>query len=249
MLWVALMVGLFRTTRAARRIGTIDPQLVVDVALYAVLGGIVMAHIASIILELPSYIHDPSQICKLWSGMFSAGGGLRGLSFHGGLIGAIGVVFLYSKRHKIKFLDLADLMTPALALGYGITRIGCFLNGCCYGVPTSLPWGVRFQPDPLSNVMTEPSHPTQLYATGISVILFFILVGIEKRRRYSGQVFVSYIAMYSVYRFLIEILRRGVTAEVSFAGLTQGQWASIVMFAMAIPAMWFLRRTAEVKKV
>jgi phosphatidylglycerol:prolipoprotein diacylglycerol transferase len=242
MLWIALMVGLFRTTRAARRIGGIEVQQVVDLALYTMLGGIVMAHVVSVLLELPTYIHDPSQIGKLWSGMLSPGGGLRGLSFHGGLIGAIGVVLLYTKRHKLKFMDVADLMTPALALGYAITRIGCFLNGCCYGVPTSLPWGVRFQPDPFSSALTPPSHPTQLYATAINVVLFFILVGMEKRRRYSGQIFMSYLAMYSVYRFLIEILRRGVTAEISYLGLTQGQWASLAILAIVLPILWMRRK-------
>ena len=228
MLWIGLMVGVFITVKAARKTD-IKPEHAVDVALYALIAGIVFAHLASILLDLPK---NPSE---LWSGIFSPSGGVRGLSFHGGLIGGIGAAWLYTRRKGINFLAMADLCSPGLAVAYGITRIGCFLNGCCYGIPTNLPWAVRFQVD---SALTLPSHPTQIYAMLASFTIALLLLSIRKRSRYTGQVFISYIGMYAIYRFLIEFLRKGVTAEVAFAGLTQAQIVSLLMLAVAIPLLW-----------
>lgn len=229
MLWFALIAGLLRTLRVARRGGLTSDQAV-DISIYALLGGIVLAHLTSIALDLSFYLRNPSEITGLWTGMFSAEGGLRGLSFHGGFAGGMLAAYLYSRRKGLSFLDVIDLFSPGLALGYGIARIGCFLNGCCYGTPTDLPWAVRFVTDPVSHALTAPSHPTQIYSMLASLAIFGILVWIEKRRRFGGQVFFSYLALYSIYRFLVEFLRRGVTAEVAFVGLTEAQVVSIIMF-------------------
>lgn len=240
MLWIGLVVGLIRTLRAARRTN-IKADYVIDAVLYSLLTAIITAHAASILLDLPFYLRNPSEILGLWSGILSSSGGLRGLSFHGGLAGAVLATWLYTRRKSIPFLAMADLCTPALALGYGITRIGCFLNGCCYGIPTSLPWGVRFHLYPDSDQLTPASHPTQLYAVLASLLIYIVLVYVEKRRRYLGQVFLSYLALYSVYRFLIEFLRKGVTAEVAFAGITQAQVVSLLILLVALPILYVKR--------
>lgn len=228
MLWIAIVVGLWRTVRAARRTD-IKSEHVIDLAIYAVLGGVLSAHLTSILLDLRYYLSDPSAILTLWSGILSPSGGLRGLSFHGGLIGAIGVAYLYTRRKKIPFLEMVDLLAPGLAIAYAITRVGCLLNGCCYGIPTHLPWAVRFHED---GGLTPPSHPTQIYGSLANILIYLGLVLIARKRRFTGQVFYSYLVMYSVYRFFLEFLRKGVTAEVAFAGLTQAQLVS--MFALLI---------------
>ena len=244
MLWVGFMIGLFYTARAARRTD-IKPEHVVDVALYALIAGIVFAHLASVILDLPYYWKNPSEISGLWSGILSSSGGLRGLSFHGGLIGGVGAAYIYTRRKGINFLAMADLCSPAVALAYGVTRIGCFLNGCCYGIPTNLPWAVRFHVDPFSTALTPPSHPTQIYAMLASFLIFRLLLSVDKRRSYTGQVFLSYLAMYSVYRFLIEIFRKGVTAEVALFGLTQAQLVSLLMLGVTLPILWMRHRNKK----
>ena len=232
MLWIALVVGLMRTLRACGR-GDIKPQHVVDVGLYGLLGGIASAHLASILLDFSYYWRNTSEILGLWSGILSPSGGLRGLSFHGGLVGAVGVAILYCRRRGISFGAMADLCSPGLALGYAIARIGCFLNGCCQGIPTNLPWAVSFHLDAVSGELGPPSHPTQLYAAAAGILIYIALVAIEKRRRFVGQVFLSYLAAYSVYRFLIEFLRRGVSAEIAFAGITEAQVVSLFVLAVA----------------
>lgn len=233
MLWIAIVVGLLRTLRAARRTD-IKPEHVIDLVIFAVLGGVVSAHLTSILLDLHYYLQSPSAILDLWSGILSPSGGLRGLSFHGGLIGAIGIAYLYTRRKKIPFLEMLDLLSPGLAIAYAVTRIGCLLNGCCYGIPTHLPWGIRFHVD---GALTPPSHPTQIYGSLANMLIYLGLVMVTRKRRFTGQVFYSYLAMYSVYRFLIEFLRKGVTAEVAFAGLTQAQIVSMLALIILIPVL------------
>jgi phosphatidylglycerol---prolipoprotein diacylglyceryl transferase len=236
MLWIALMMGLIWVLRGVKRTD-IKSEYVIDAALYALLAGIVGAHLTSILLDLPFYWRNPSEIIGLWNGIFSPAGGLRGLSFHGGLVGAILAVVFYTRRKGIRFLAMADVMSPGLALGYGIARIGCFLNGCCYGMPTSLPWGVRFHVDAFSTELTPPSHPTQIYAMLASLAILGLLTMVQRRQRFVGQVFFSYLAMYAVYRFLIEFLRKGVTADVLFLGLTEAQIVSLIMLAAMLPLL------------
>lgn len=249
MLWIGLVVGLIRTIRVAKDT-SIKPENVVDAVLISLITGVFTAHVTSIILDLPYYWQRPSEILGLWTGILSPEGGLKGLSFHGGLAGGLLAAFLYSRKKAIPFLELADLCSPGLILAYGFTRIGCFLNGCCYGIPTSLPWGVRFHLDPVSPEMTAPSHPTQLYSAAAAVLLFMALRAIEKRRRFVGQVFVSFLCLYSLYRFLLEFLRRGVTAEVVFLGLTEAQLVSLLILAFTIPILWKkLRATDQTSSV
>ena len=138
MLWVGMMLALLRTLKAAKRTD-IKSEHVVDLALYTVLAGIVGAHVGSILLDLPYYIKNPSEITALWTGVFSQTGGIRGLSFHAGFIAALLTALIYSRRKQLNFLEVIDLLSPGLVIGYAITRVGCFLNGCCYGVPTTLP--------------------------------------------------------------------------------------------------------------
>lgn len=249
MLWLGLVLGLLRTLRASKRTD-IKSEYVVDLALYTVLAGIVGAHIGSILLELPFYLKNPSELTGLWRGVFSSTGGIRGLSFHAGLISALLMAFGYTRRKKLNFLEVVDLCSPGLVIGYAITRIGCFLNGCCYGIPTSLPWGVCFHADGVSGSLTPPSHPTQLYAVGASALIYVALVAIEKRRRFTGQVFLSYLCLYSVYRFLNEILRKGVTGEVAFAGLTEAQVVSLAVLIIGLPILIIkLRRSATLPEL
>ena len=145
-----------------------------------------------------------------------------GLSFHGGLLGGILATLLYGRLHKLSFWVMADLLSPGLALGYALARIGCFLNGCCYGEPTKLPWGVVFP-----GITTDPCHPTQLYSSLGSLLILGILLAVRGRLTARGQLFPFYLMIYSVMRAAIEMLRKGYTATVLFDGVTEGQVASV----------------------
>ncbi len=214
MLVIGFGLGLARMVRAAKRRG-IEPDRVYDLGLVSLLSGVIGARAVYILINPET--EKWSEFIQVWNG---------GLSFHGGIILALFCGWLYTRRTKIPFLAAADLAAPSIAIGYAITRIGCFLNGCCYGSPTSLPWGVNFHEQGLS---TPPSHPTQLYAAAANLLIFFLLTRLEKQHRSAGFVFVSYLGLYSIYRFLIEFLRAGYSAKVLVAGLTEAQVASVLV--------------------
>src|SRR5204863_4628402 len=102
-----------------------------------------------------------------------------------------------------------------------------------YGAPTDLPWACQFRDPPITGALTPPSHPTQIYASIINLGIFALLLWIWRRQRATGQVLWSYLILYAVYRFGIEFLRKGATAQVLAAGLTHSQWASIAMALIA----------------
>jgi phosphatidylglycerol:prolipoprotein diacylglycerol transferase len=227
MIVIGFLLGLWRATKVSKRFG-IDPERVADAAIISLLSGIIGARLLFLLLQVPQDGWGAfREAHKVWEG---------GLSFHGGLIAAILAVGIYTRVKRISFLKLADVLAPSLAIGYAFARIGCFLNGCCYGQETHLPWAVRFI-DPVTHTLTAPSHPAQLYAFAISLGIFGILTRIEKLQQPAGFTFFSYVVLYSIYRFGIEFLRKGVTAEVWFAGLTQAQvvsLAAIVIFGAVL---------------
>ncbi|MGC8861362.1 MAG: prolipoprotein diacylglyceryl transferase [Armatimonadota bacterium] len=226
MLVIGFVLGVGRAARIARGRG-IAPEKIWDLGLIVLLSGVVGARLVYVLLDLPN--ESFREFFEVWNG---------GLSFHGGLIFALVFGWLFVRRVGIPFLVAADFSAPSAALGYAITRIGCFLNGCCYGAPTTLPWAVRFEDH---GVITPPSHPTQLYATLANLIVFYLLTRLEKMNRAPGFVFTSYLGMYSVYRLLIEFLRKGYTAEPWLLGLTHAQWVSLGVLAgcaAVIPILW-----------
>lgn len=233
-LMLAFGAGLLYLQRVARG-SALPPEGAVDLILGMLLVAVVCARLLYIVLQWDSYGGNWRDWLRVWEG---------GLSFHGGLAGSIAWVAWYTWRHRLPFWWLADLSAPGVALGYAVARIGCFLNGCCYGTPTDLPWGVCFADPPLSRHLTPPSHPVQLYATLANLAIFGLLLGFLKRKRYDGQLFGLYLVFYSVYRFLAEGLRKGVTGEVLGLGLTEAQWASLAIAGVGFALMAYLRGRA-----
>lgn len=214
MMVVGFALGLWRAIRVASK-RDINPERIYDLALIVLLSGVVGARIVYILLNLQT--ENLKEFFAVWNG---------GLSFHGGVVFALIAAYMYTKRMKMPFWKCADLLAPSVAIGYAFTRVGCFLNGCCYGAPTNLPWGVRFMEQ---GTLTPPSHPTQIYASIANIIIFFILTKLEKLHRAPGYIFTCYLGLYSIYRFLNEILRKGYSAQVAIYGLTQAQVVSIAI--------------------
>jgi len=222
MMVIGFVVGVGRAARVARS-RRIAPERMWDLGLVVLVSGVLGARLVYVLLnpETESF----REFFAVWNG---------GLSFHGGIAFAVLFGWLFVRRVGIPFWVAADLCAPSGALGYAITRIGCFLNGCCYGAPTSLPWAVRFNDH---GTITPPSHPTQIYAALANLAIFYILTRLEKMPRAPGFVFISYLGLYSIYRFLIEFLRKGFTAEPWLFGLTQAQWVSVVIAAASAAAI------------
>ena len=228
---LAFLAAIGLASRRGRRVG-IKPEHFVDLGLAALLGGLAAARVTFVAL-------DPQvswrELPYLWTG---------GLSFYGGLAGGIAACAVYARLRRLAFPAALDAAAPALALGYAIARVGCFLNGCCYGAPTALPWGCRFREVALGG-LTPPSHPAQLYAAAGSLVVMGLLLAGERRVRVPGQLFLAYLGLYGVLRFLVEIFRRGYSATVMVGGLTQAQVASLVLILGAGLAAWALERRAR----
>jgi phosphatidylglycerol:prolipoprotein diacylglycerol transferase len=225
MLMLAFIVGILWTVREARKRGRTAEE-VLDVSILVLVLSIVFARIVYVLLNLSAYLPHPIEIAYLWAG---------GLSFHGGLAGGFLAGLLYARRRKVGFWQLADLFTPGLPLSYAIARIGCFLNGCCYGIPTSLAWACRFYSQDIPGALTAPSHPVQLYDAAANLVLFFVIGRLKGREHANGVLFFQYIVGYSFIRILAEILRRGVTARTVFGlPITEAQVASALLIILGV---------------
>jgi len=232
MLLIGLGAGVWWLTRSGRVHG-FNLEDWIDFALVILLSGVVGARLVYVLLHLPEYSSAPMTILYVWQG---------GLTYHGGVAAAIIAGYVFAGARKISFPLIADLSAPALALGYAFARIGCFLNGCCYGTECHLPWAVTFPSGTEAGAGGFPRHPTQLYACGASFIIFLILVRLQPRIKVRGNLFLSYLLLYSIYRFTVEFFRRGASATVfaPLAPLTEAQTASIIIGLGAL--LWILVR-------
>ena len=201
-----------RASKLAKKEG-VTFDTIVDLATWVLIGAIFGARVAYVITEYQYFIHVS------WWEVFKVTSG--GLAFHGGLIGGFLAGFWFIKRKKLYPWKLVDLFTPFIALGYSIVRIGCLLNGCCYGKITTVPWALRCPANDLSL-----RHPTQLYSMIGSLILFGILWRGRHRHHFAGFLFLLYLGLYSIMRFIVEIYRESpmVFPWLSLAQLVCTSW-------------------------
>lgn len=212
---LAFIAGIYFVSREAPAKG-VSQDRILDLSILIGLSAIIGSRLAFVMLNWSYYARDPSLILT----------GIGGLSFHGGLFLAFLVSLWYVRRHNIPVGITADLIAPYLALGYAITRVGCFLNGCCYGKPSDLPWAL-----PATLAEETLRHPAQLYASFMNLLIFAGLLHIKEKKPFNGYVFVAYVGLYGVYRFIIEFFRE-VDFYVSF--LTLAQLVSLFMIAASL---------------
>lgn len=219
MIVIGFALAVWWSMRVAPRYG-VESEQILDFVLLTALAGVLGARLVYVLLDWSSFAREPLRALYFWEG---------GLSFHGAVIGGGLAVALLARRKGIPFLRLADVLAPGVALAYAIGRIGCFLGGCCYGVPTDLPWACSFQDPFHPHVHTPPSHPTQIYASFSNLLIFTLLARMQKPPHPEGKVFWAYLALYGVYRFIVEFWRIGATSTVLALGLSDAQWVSMLM--------------------
>jgi phosphatidylglycerol:prolipoprotein diacylglycerol transferase len=223
----------------AKRRG-IDPNLIVDLALPLLGFSILACRLLYVILNREQF-ESLSEVVRVWDG---------GLSFHGSLVAAPLVVWFYAKRNGLTFGQLGDIIAPSAFLGYAVGRVGCLMNGCCYGDICTLPWAMSFPMEGNRGVMTPLSHPTQLYSTLLGLGLFGLMQwtkNLPSFNRFHGQITIFFFALYAVERGFIEYFRNGATARTVFGTnwLTQAQVASIVALVVLGLLYLVLSRNAE----
>jgi phosphatidylglycerol:prolipoprotein diacylglycerol transferase len=161
--------------------------------------------------------------------------------FYGGLLGAVIAGYFLMKRYQLPWWKTADACAPGIAIGNFFGRQGCFAAGCCWGKPTSLPWGVKFSE--LGHEITgvpidQHLHPTQLYESFAMLLVFFFLLWLHKHKRFSGQVILVYALVYSAIRFAIEFVRDDPRGDIlgltTLTGLSTSQMISLVIGVTAL---------------
>jgi phosphatidylglycerol:prolipoprotein diacylglycerol transferase len=237
---IAFLCAILITAKLAARDG-LPRERVYDLCLWMLLAGLVGSKIMMLFTE-PEYRADPLQLISL---DFLRSGGV----FYGGLLGAVGAGYLLMKRYKLPWWQTADACAPGIAIGNFFGRQGCFAAGCCWGKPTTLPWGVKFSElgHEITGVPIDTHlHPTQLYESFAMLLVFLFLLWLHKRRSFSGQVVLAYALLYSVIRFSIEFVRddpRGnILGLTTLTGLSTSQMISLVVGICALVLLIVRRR-------
>lgn len=167
-------------------------ELMSRLIFWTILWGIIGGRLLHVFVQLPYYYRHPFEILSLRNG---------GLAVEGAIITGLIFLVIYSKIRKFNLMEILDVVALPVPLGQALGRLGCFLNGCCYGKPTEFFWGVKFPHLP------EKVHPTQLYYSITYIVLFFILRVMYKKRLKPGIVFTTYILGFALIRYIIDMLR------------------------------------------
>lgn len=183
--------------------------------------------------QITLFSHPLAIISPFQSGQYI---GLYGMSFHGGLVGAVIAALLFTRKRSLDFTRLTDFLIPAIPLGYFWGRIGNFFNGEIYGKITSVPWGMVFPTDQLLQLR----HPVQIYeALGEGLLLFIVLWTIRNRAYFKGKMLPFYLVLYGLVRFLLEFFRQPEAGQI-ILGLTFGQYLCLGM--VIVGSVWCVHK-------
>jgi phosphatidylglycerol---prolipoprotein diacylglyceryl transferase len=244
---LAFLAAIFVTARLAARDG-LPKDKIYDLCLWLLLSSLIGSKVLMFFTEA-EYRQNPKLLFSL---DFLRSGGV----FYGGLLGGIIVGYFLMRRWKLPWWKTADACAPGIALGNVLGRQGCFSAGCCWGKPTSLPWGVRFTElgHEITGVPTDNHlHPTQLYESFAMLLVFFFLLWLHKRKKFSGQVILAYALIYAAVRFMIEFVRDDPRGDIfgltSLTGLSTSQMIGIVVGIGALVLMIVRWRRLNMKSV
>lgn len=218
----AWLLAIYRSKRADSPVKT--REAVSDMVFYTALGVILGGRIGYVIFYgLPYYIHHPLHVFMVWDG---------GMSFHGGLIGAIVALWLFGKKIKQPLFALTDFVAPFVPIGLGAGRLGNFINGELWGRVTDMPWGMVYPgAGPL------PRHPSEIYEFLLEGVLLFIIMWLYSRKpRPRMAISGLFLVGYGCFRFFAEFFRQPdpQLGFVAFGWMTQGQLLSIPMIFIGL---------------
>lgn len=224
-----------------------------DLGLWLLAGGVLGAHFLHVALNWDAYFTRQARGLQWAAALWRPG-----LVYYGGLAGAFPVLWFWGRRRGLPFTDLLDFVAPLGALGLAVTRIGCFFNGCCFGIPSTVPWAVTFPRGSLAQQRQVavgliapsdpalPVHPVQLYEFAAGLAFFLILWARFSRRRHAGEVVAAFGLLYGSWRLIAESLRADHSAWRPDAhGVTANQWLSLALIAIAGLGWWAARRAAR----
>jgi phosphatidylglycerol:prolipoprotein diacylglycerol transferase len=234
---LAFLSAIYIGGREARRLG-LSVEKFYDLCFWAVVGALVGSRLLYILLDMRPFLEHPLKIFALWEG---------GLVFHGGVVLALAAAIYYIRRHHLPWRPTLDSLALGLPVGQFFGRIGCFMAGCCYGAPSSLPWAVTFTNPQTLCPLRVPVHPAQLYEAFLSLgVVFGALNFLKTRKSYDGQLLLAYFCLAGAVRFLVEFFR----SPLDYRGPTYFGWmplTQLIALCMALVAgallVWFGRRS------
>jgi len=220
MVTLAVLTVILWTLREVKRGANLPYETVLNAAIIGIPSGIVFSRLLHVVDRWDYFSQNLGQIP-----------GAAGLTIYGAVLGAAFGIWIYSKVSHFEFGYLADVVTPGIILAQAIGRIGCTLNGCCYGIGTSLPWAVTYtHPNSLAPLGVAV-HPTQLYEIVYNLIVFAVLLKLRGRLKPDGSLFLVYLGLYSLWRVVISFLREGTPF---LFGIHQAQFIGIIVIAIAV---------------
>jgi phosphatidylglycerol:prolipoprotein diacylglycerol transferase len=241
MLAIAFLTGTWLALREARRLG-LDEDRIVTVILFALVASILGARALYVLEHLREFRGAYLSVLALWQG---------GLTLYGGIVAGTLVGLLSARRNHLPMWVTADVLTPSLALGTVFGRVGCFLNGCCYGRPTRLPWGVVFPPGSFASLEfgPVPVHPAQLYFAAAGLGLLVLAWSLRRRLRVPGMLFWSFVALFALVRIPLDFTRvyeaEAIVVDAGSFRVTESQITSLLLVLFALLMIVRLRREAR----
>lgn len=216
-----------------------EPQRVLDLAVVTIIAGVVGGRLAFVVAHLPDFKEFPLEVFAVWRG---------GLTFYGGAILAFIAGVVYVKRKGLKVWEVADIIAPSLSFGLFLGRVGCLLNGCCFGKPTSVPWAIVFPQGSYADQVFESGihiHPTQVYSSLAGLAIFFLLLLMERWWRFNGSLFWRFVILYSLWRISVDLFRYyepSATYEIGGFNVTESQLTSVGLIITGIIMLSILSR-------
>lgn len=242
MVALAVLAVIAISLSEAKRLGVAQDHIY-NLAIWAVFGGVIMSRMLHVIDEWHYYVSHPEQLVSF-----------AGLTIYGAVLGALIAVVVYAWVKKLSVWQLADIVAPGAIVGQAIGRIGCTINGCCYGLADPPRWaGALVYTNPehalLGTPVGVPLYPTQLYHLAWNLIGFAVLWSLRKRLVPQGSLFLLYLAIYAAGDLAIRSVREGVPF---LFGLQQAQLIGIVILLVTVPwltiRMWLTRRKAALQQ-
>ncbi len=220
MLALSFLVGIFLAVKRGGRRG-IDPGIIYDMSIILVLGAVIGSRGLYILTHRENF-KNVLDIFAIWQG---------GATYYGGLILAVAGAVVFLRKKKIPFFRVADITAPSIAAGVFITRMGCFLSGCCFGNPTSCPTGVVFPAaSPAGHYHAGVAiHPTQIYSSLYGLGIFLILILLDRKKHFDGFLFSWLCILYGIARFIVDFFRYYETSARVAGNFTDNQLISIAL--------------------
>jgi len=237
MVALAVVALLAISSREAKRL-SISQDLIYGVFLWGIIGGLIVSRLVHVIDHVVTHPGEPIQII-----------GFAGLSLLGAIGGAVLAVWVYTRVRKITWSSMAvvgDAVAVGAPVAQAIGRIGCTINGCCYGKPASLPWAVIYtNPQSACGLRGIPLHPTQIYFLLWNLVVFAVIWVMRKRIKPQGALFLLYLCLYAAGDFGLRFFR---VNDIWLLGLYQGQVISLGILLVVLPLFIMKMRRAQLSR-